>query len=96
MIRKGDEGDCFYVVAGGELEVDAEGLHREVGPGDYFGEIALIRDVPRTATVKATVDSRLFVLGRDAFLRAITGRPSMQAAASVVEARLAAGRATPG
>ena len=90
VIREGEQGDCFYVVAGGELEVNAEGLHREAGPGDYFGEIALMRDVPRTATVKATVDSKLFVLGRDAFLRAVTGRPSMEAATSVVEARLAA------
>jgi MFS family permease len=95
VIREGDPGDCFYLVAGGELEVDAEGLHREVGPGDYFGEIALMQDVPRTATVRATVDSTLFTLEREAFLRAVTGRPSMQAATAVVEARLAAGRAAP-
>jgi CRP-like cAMP-binding protein len=55
-----------------------------------------MRDLPRTATVKATVDSRLFALERDAFLRAVTGRPSMEAATSVVEARLAARGAAPG
>ena len=88
--RAGDQGDRFYVIGDGELEVTAEGLHRSADAGDYFGEIALLRDVPRTATVRALLDSTLYALERDAFLQAVTGNSSMRAANAVVEARLAA------
>jgi CRP-like cAMP-binding protein len=90
VIRAGDLGDRFYVIADGELEVIADGLHRSADAGDYFGEIALLRDMPRTATVRAIVDSTLYALERDAFLQAVTGNSSMRAANAIVEARLAA------
>jgi MFS family permease len=90
IIRVGDHGDRFYVVDKGEVEilVEAEPPRRE-GEGTYFGEIALLRDVPRTATVRAATDSDLFALDRDDFLPAVTGHAgSAQAADVVVSTRL--------
>jgi Cyclic nucleotide-binding domain len=90
VIRAGDAGDRFYIVGDGELDIDAEGLHTTVHRLDYFGEIALLRDVPRTATVKAIVDSELYALQRDDFLAAVTGHSAAHAAGeAVAEERLA-------
>ena len=90
IIRAGDAGDRFYIVSAGELDIDAGGAHTAAHYGDYFGEIALLRDVPRTATVKATVDSQLYALQRDAFLAAVTGHSKAHAAGKkVADARLA-------
>jgi MFS family permease len=89
VIHAGERGDRFYIVADGALEVTAEGLRTTADEGDYFGEIALLRDVPRTATVTALVDSRLYVLQRDDFLAAVTGHEAAHAAAhTVIDERL--------
>jgi CRP-like cAMP-binding protein len=88
VIRSGDAGDRFYLIADGELEV-TNGMRTKTGRGDFFGEVALLRDVPRTATVKATAASRLYALERDDFLAAVTGHSAVRSAGeAVVEQRL--------
>jgi CRP-like cAMP-binding protein len=90
IVRQGERGDLFYIVAEGEVDVRVDG--REVGPlqpGAFFGEIALLRDVPRTATVTARTDVDLLALDRDDFITAVTGHPeSAEAAHAVIASRL--------
>jgi MFS family permease len=95
VVREGEAGDRFYVVGSGELEVRAEGkVLTKLGACDYFGEIALLRAVPRTATVVARSDAQLFTLDRDEFVAAVTGHPeSREAADAVIGARLGSLRA---
>ena len=89
VIKVGEPGDRFYIVGEGELEVVAEGVSASAEAGDHFGEIALLRGVTRTATVRAVADSKLYALERDDFLAAVTGHPGVRAAGeAVVEARL--------
>jgi len=80
VIRAGEIGDEFYVVAEGELEIDAGGTRTTAAAGDYFGEIALLRDVPRTATVTARAKSLLYALPRSAFLAAVTSHAAAYSA----------------
>jgi MFS family permease len=91
VFRQGDHGDRFYIVDSGEVEIEIDGREANVlGPGDHFGEIALLRDIPRTATARARKATELYALERDAFLGAVTGHAvSSEAAEHVVVARLA-------
>ena len=94
VITQGDQGDLFYLIEEGEVEVFEDGVfRRNEGPGESFGEIALLREVPRTATVRTTAPTKLLALDRDQFIGAVTGhRRSHQVAHTVVDDRWAAGR----
>jgi Cyclic nucleotide-binding domain len=90
IIRQGESGDRFYLIEAGQVEVYEDGdFRRDQSEGDGFGEIALLNDVPRTATVRAVCECRLLALDRADFISAVTGhRRSHEAAGSVVQRRL--------
>jgi hypothetical protein len=94
VFAQGDTGDRYYVIAAGAAEVSCDGRPlRALGVGDGFGEIALLRDVARTATVTALDPLRLQVLHRDDFLPAVTGyRPAAGVARTGVDRLLAEDR----
>ncbi|HJS27084.1 MAG TPA: cyclic nucleotide-binding domain-containing protein [Actinomycetota bacterium] len=72
IIREGEQGDAFYAVGSGKLEVFRdEQLIGTLGPGSHFGEVALLMDVPRTATVLAKTPVRVFRIDREAFDKVI-------------------------
>ena len=88
VIAEGEPGDAFYLIEKGTVTVTQQGRHlRAEGPGEYFGEIALLHDIPRTATVTATTDVVLRALDRDVFLRALSG-DGLQMAGDVAATRL--------
>jgi predicted MFS family arabinose efflux permease len=98
VVRAGDPGDAFYVIAAGSFEVevgvDAEGgRRRRLGPEASFGEVALLRDVPRSATVRAATDGRLLRITRGRFLEALRFDPSMHELARTRADRLLARQA---
>jgi MFS family permease len=82
IINSGDFGDRYYVVAGGTVNVFMQGQFvRSMGRAEGFGEIALLADAPRTATVIAATDVDVFAIDRVAFLTAITGHDASRQAA---------------
>jgi hypothetical protein len=93
LLREGESGDRAYLVAEGELSAGRDGL--EIGricTGEVAGEIALLRDAPRNATVRALTACRLLAIEREEFLAAATGSPAARAASDdLVARRLAAG-----
>ena len=77
IVREGETGDRFYIARiDGQIGATERGRPAGRGSLEYFGEIALLRDVPRTATITARTDVRLYALERDDFLAAVTGYSS--------------------
>jgi MFS family permease len=85
LVRQGEAGNRFYLVRSGSLVVSVDGTEvATLGPGDSFGEIALLRDVPRTASVTARSDAVLYTLGKDDFVPAVSGYAASRASADAV------------
>ena len=95
VLRQGEAGDRFFVIGSGRATITADGRSlRTLEAGDHFGEIALLRDVPRTASVTAQTELELYALERDEFVAAVTGHSaSAEAADAVIGARLGSLRA---
>jgi MFS family permease len=93
VVSRREVGNHFYAIASGKAAVDLDdGSTRELGPGEGFGEIALLREVPRTATVRAIEPLRIYAVERDEFLAAVTGHaPTLESAENIVISRLPAG-----
>jgi cAMP-dependent protein kinase regulator len=76
IFKEGELGNCFYIVAEGQLVAykvsDAENkLVYAYKKGDYFGEIALLKNIPRQASIKTLTETRLFYINRDVFMQII-------------------------
>jgi MFS family permease len=89
IIREGEPGDRFYVVAQGRLHIDRQGVRcAAASGGDFFGESALLRSCPCTASVTAVKDGVLLALERDDFLQTLTSHPRSAALAdAIIETR---------
>ncbi len=85
IVTQGEVGDRYYAIAEGEVEVIVDGIRvNTIGRGDGFGEIALLHDVTRTATVSALTAMKLYSLEKEPFLEVLTGHPAAHAAANAV------------
>jgi len=79
LTGEGQGGSEFFVIVDGEVSVTKDGSEiRTLGPGDFFGEIALLADTPRTATVTAKTPLRFFVLTRQAFRSLLAHQPELE------------------
>ena len=88
VIREGQAGDHFHLIIEGSAAVSVRGAPRpSLHRGDCFGEIALLRDIPRTATITAEQPLHTLALGRDEFLTAVTGNSTSKAAAHTLAAQ---------
>jgi MFS family permease len=93
LMRQGDVGDRFLMIVEGTAELTRDGVHvTDRSAGDQVGEVALLRDLPRNATLTATTPMTLLALDRETFLEAVTGHPQSHARAqSIAEDHLPPG-----
>jgi CRP-like cAMP-binding protein len=78
IVVRGDNGVGFMVILDGNVSVStAQGKTRKLGPGDSFGEMALLDGAPRTATVEAQTEVLAMLLGRSAFLKVVAAEPKI-------------------
>ena len=98
VFLQGDTGDAYFAIASGTVAVVQDGVTvRHIEPGHGFGEYALLRNTPRSATIRAETDADFLAVGREDFLLAVLGNPSALAVAERLAARIAAdGRFSPG
>jgi len=91
VVIQGDDGDRYYAIADGTLEVVEDGVRIEtLGRGEGFGEIALLEECPRVATVRALTAAQLYALEKEPFLEVVTGYPATAGTAqTIVSERLA-------
>jgi CRP-like cAMP-binding protein len=81
VVREGDRGDEFFVVGTGEVSVSRDGKEVvRLGPGAFFGELALFDQAPRNATVTATTGTTVVAVGRDAFQKLLGDVPGFREA----------------
>jgi predicted MFS family arabinose efflux permease len=88
IVRQGEPGDHYFLVVDGVVDISQDGHHLRFLPaGRSFGEIALLRDMPRTATATSSTDSEVLAVGRDDFLEAVTGHSRALTTATAVAER---------
>jgi signal-transduction protein with cAMP-binding, CBS, and nucleotidyltransferase domain len=85
VVRQGEPGDDMFLIRSGVFDTTVDGEHaRTLQRGDHFGEIALLFNAPRTATVRCTQAGELWHLRREDFLRAITGNTATEEAMTAI------------
>ena len=78
IVRRGEPGDAMFFIVSGEVEVEMQPHPVRLGPGQYFGEIALLREVPRTATIMSVTECELLVLNAVDFRRLLEEYPAIR------------------
>jgi len=94
VVRRGEPADAMFFIMSGELEADVQPTPRRLGRGQYFGEIALLHDTVRTATVTAVSECQLLVLDVADFRRLLDAHPDLKASVARVAERRMAGTST--
>jgi voltage-gated potassium channel len=96
VVRRGEPADVMFFIMSGEVEVDVQPSPRRLGPGQFFGEIGLLSDMVRTATVTTVTECELLALEISDFRRLLDAHPDLRAAITkVAEQRLAASETRP-